>query len=308
MKIIYEPKGRAREYAPLACNLFWGCPHGCRYCYAPRTLRKDPAQFHDPEWVHIRDHSNIALRWDAKEILAHSEVASRCPECLGTGVEDVDGYRPIKCGHCSFGFIAATSAPGPVLLCFGCDPYPRGRPDLWGHTQQAITILRDNGVPVRVLTKNPMATLSHLDLYRARDVELGVSLSFIDDGPRAEWEPNAAPVEERIAVLRAAHALGIRTWVSVEPVIDPDEAYGVLWQVCGEGIANHIALGKWNRDKRAKSIDWPHFLRHAHERLQIAYHKQVPGGFSFRIKEDLWAHAPEVDQWTGDEPQTMGEW
>ena len=29
--IIYEPKGRAREYAPLACNLAVGCVHRCVY-------------------------------------------------------------------------------------------------------------------------------------------------------------------------------------------------------------------------------------------------------------------------------------
>jgi len=27
MKIVYEPAGRAREYAELAVNLFIGCPH-----------------------------------------------------------------------------------------------------------------------------------------------------------------------------------------------------------------------------------------------------------------------------------------
>ena len=33
MKVIYEPKGRAREYAPLALNLYNGCDHACEYCY-----------------------------------------------------------------------------------------------------------------------------------------------------------------------------------------------------------------------------------------------------------------------------------
>lgn len=33
--IIYEPKGKAREYSPLACNLYKGCSHACSYCYAP---------------------------------------------------------------------------------------------------------------------------------------------------------------------------------------------------------------------------------------------------------------------------------
>lgn len=38
MSKIYEPKGRAREYSPLALNLYKGCTHGCAYCYVPRML------------------------------------------------------------------------------------------------------------------------------------------------------------------------------------------------------------------------------------------------------------------------------
>jgi len=44
--IIYEPAGRAREYAPLAANLYRGCGHGCVYCYAPAALRMDKAEFY----------------------------------------------------------------------------------------------------------------------------------------------------------------------------------------------------------------------------------------------------------------------
>ncbi|NCB44233.1 MAG: hypothetical protein EOM59_16690 [Clostridia bacterium] len=39
--IIYEPKGKAREYSPLAANFYNGCDHGCAYCYAPNVARKD---------------------------------------------------------------------------------------------------------------------------------------------------------------------------------------------------------------------------------------------------------------------------
>ena len=32
-EIIYKPKGKAEEYAPLACDYYCFCTHECRYCY-----------------------------------------------------------------------------------------------------------------------------------------------------------------------------------------------------------------------------------------------------------------------------------
>ncbi len=48
MKIIYEPKGRAREYSPLAANLYKGCSHACLYCYAPSATFVDRDSFNNP--------------------------------------------------------------------------------------------------------------------------------------------------------------------------------------------------------------------------------------------------------------------
>lgn len=36
MSTIYTPAGKAREYSPLALNLYLSCTHRCQYCYAPR--------------------------------------------------------------------------------------------------------------------------------------------------------------------------------------------------------------------------------------------------------------------------------
>lgn len=41
MSVIYTPKGKAREYSPKALNLYMGCSHECKYCYAPNCIRKD---------------------------------------------------------------------------------------------------------------------------------------------------------------------------------------------------------------------------------------------------------------------------
>ncbi|MDR3313055.1 MAG: hypothetical protein LBS96_01200 [Oscillospiraceae bacterium] len=45
MPIIYEPVGMAKEYSPYAANLYIGCSHCCRYCYAPHTLQRTESAY-----------------------------------------------------------------------------------------------------------------------------------------------------------------------------------------------------------------------------------------------------------------------
>ena len=42
---IYAPKGQAGEYAPLACNPYRGCGHGCAYCYVPLVTKQPRPDF-----------------------------------------------------------------------------------------------------------------------------------------------------------------------------------------------------------------------------------------------------------------------
>jgi len=74
MSSIYEPKGRAREYSPLALNYFKGCDHGCKYCYVPPMMARFNSNYNhiivknDVDYKSI-EKSAIKMRGIDKQIL-----------------------------------------------------------------------------------------------------------------------------------------------------------------------------------------------------------------------------------------------
>ncbi len=74
MNVVYEPKGRAREYSELACNLYRGCTHGCRYCFAPACMRTTGEKWHAQAEARPNVLKNLKkdaekLRGDARRVL-----------------------------------------------------------------------------------------------------------------------------------------------------------------------------------------------------------------------------------------------
>ena len=244
MNVIYEPKGRAREYAPLACNLYMGCTHGCKYCYAPSCMRKKPEEWHN------------AARARGEDVLALFEK-----DCAKLAKERAD------------------DASRRVLFCFLSDPYQPLESEL--HlTRRGIEVAARHGIKVDILTKGDGALIEQdLPLMLESQTHLGITLSFINDVSRREWEPMASTVQSRLNILRKAHEMGIYTWVSMEPVIIPDEALEVIRQA--HSSVDFWKVGKLNHNKEVeRSIDWPKFRDNAIALLESF-------GSEYYIKEDL---------------------
>ncbi len=86
MAFIYTPSGMAREYAPLALNIYTGCEHGCLYCYAPNCLQRNREDFHSRPTPR-----KDLLAGLAKEALKYSGTADRILLCF-----TCDPYQPCE--------------------------------------------------------------------------------------------------------------------------------------------------------------------------------------------------------------------
>jgi DNA repair photolyase len=190
MTLIYEPKGRAREYAPLACNIYRGCDHGCTYCYAPSATQVTVAEF-----VNSKPRASAAFLTDL-------EKEARV--------------------------LAKSGSTAQVLLSFTCDPYQALDAKL-GTTRKVIQILHRHGLAVCTLTKGGTRALRDLDLFGPGDA-FATTMTLLDDVRALEWEPGAALPSDRIAAMRQFHAAGIPTWVSLEPVLDPIAGFEIIRQ------------------------------------------------------------------------------
>lgn len=169
-----------------------------------------------------------------------------------------------------------------VLFCFLSDPYQPLEAEL-KITRQALEICGENNVKANVLTKNGALAMRDFDLMEKYDVRFGTTLLFVNDQTRREFEPNAGTVADRIHAIQIAKVRGIKTWVSIEPVISTRQALDVIVSL-GDAV-DLYKIGKLNHDKaRENRIDWQNFLRDALYMLNV-------NGLNYLIKDDLWKFA-----------------
>ena len=151
----------------------------------------------------------------------------------------------------------------PIFLCFSCDPYPMNH-EVHGITREAIRIILDSGNAVNILTKGGYRALKDFDLL-ARDPrnKIGATLTFVDDDLSIKWEPNAELFDSRLHMLSAAKDMGISTWASMEPVINPDETLRAIRLAAP--YVDEFKIDRWNHDPDgyADAIDWTSFYDEA---------------------------------------------
>jgi len=129
--------------------------------------------------------------------------------------------------------------------------------------------------------------VTDFDLYGHDGDRFGVTLTCDNPDDSKRFERYAALPDDRMAALKAAHDRGIATWVSLEPVLYPEQTLHLIDLT--HDFVDHYGVGKLNTVGKGltqelndleRSIEWHKFRSDAEAKL-TAY------GKSYKIKAAL---------------------
>jgi DNA repair photolyase len=107
--------------------------------------------------------------------------------------------------------------PGSVFVSSACDGWQPIEAQ-WQLTRRCCQLLLEHGFELHVLTKSPLV-LRDMDIFAGHPVQVGVTVTTLDEGLKELWEPNTASVEERFRVIETARQAGLRTSVMFGPLL-----------------------------------------------------------------------------------------
>ena len=177
--------------------------------------------------------------------------------------------------------------PREILLCYTSDPYQNA--EAAKLTRETLLILEEYNLTATVLTKAGTMATQDFDILKRNNWKFGTTISLSCEQTRREWEPGAATIQSRKEAIIQASGMGIHTWVSMEPVIDPQQALNVIEHLIED--VDFWKIGKMNH--RKLNVDWGEFYDDAVALLD-------EHGASYYIKKELRAAATLGSLWAAE--------
>jgi DNA repair photolyase len=141
-----------------------------------------------------------------------------------------------------------------ILISFIGDAYQPAEKTL-GKTRLVIKTFINAGLPFTILTKSHIIRRDHdiLAPYRSK-FRLGMTIISGFDDELTAWEPGASCLAERLMTLKQFSDSGVRTWVSLEPIMKIMSAVKLIknWHK----YVDEWHVGKLNHGEPPEPIDW----------------------------------------------------
>lgn len=189
-KAIYEPAGKAGEYAKYACNFYVGCSNDCDYCYCKRGVLG-----------HAMGKPQAALKKCFKDEI---DALLTFEKELMKNLEEIRKYG--------------------LFFTFTSDPMLDNTRKL---TIQAVDFAIRNDINCKILTKRADFIDSLPQWWFYKEYRGNIAFGFTLTG-HDELESGASTNAERIEAMRKLHEMGFKTFASIEPVIDLDKSYRMI--------------------------------------------------------------------------------
>ncbi|NDW19452.1 hypothetical protein D0T53_11105 [Dysgonomonas sp. 216] len=215
-KAIYNPSGKAGEYSQWACNLYIGCSNDCSYCYCKRGVMSSVWST-EPKLKSCFRNEDHALE------LFEKELKQNLSELREHG----------------------------LFFSFTTDPMLSGMVTIM--TSYAVGICLNHDVPVKILSKcatrgdysnlhNRVFNAYGNSIHKKDLIAFGFTITGHD-----ELEQSASTNKERIETMASLHRSGYKTFASIEPIIDFDSSWKMIFQT--GGICDLYKIGLMSNKK-----------------------------------------------------------
>lgn len=160
-------------------NPYIGCMHKCVYCYASFMRRFTGHK--GQKWGSFLD-----IKVNAAEVLGKQRLSKKKKGTILIG-SVTDAYQAIE--------------------------------RKYGLTRKILEALVGQGFPISILTKSSLVTRD-IDLFgRMEDIEVGITITSLDDRASRIFEAGASLPRERIKALAFLKESGIKTYAFIGPIL-----------------------------------------------------------------------------------------
>lgn len=164
---------------------------------------------------------------------------------------------------------------GVIRLGSVTDPYQALEED-YELTRMCLEQVKKHDFPAILQTKAGLVTRD-IDIFEEMDIDVGLTITSLDEKFRQKFEPNAPHVKERFEALDKLVKADVNTWVFIGPLLpykndDPESLRELSQRLDSIGV-DEVYLDKLNMRKGI----WPKLKKILNERLLKKYESIYKG-------------------------------